>query len=322
MYVKKIWSFLPLCLALCFLLTGCGDQAREDQEAYKTIGIRAMEEGDPGAAVRAFDNALAMAYGEVGPEEVDICYYKVKALYADGKETEALDLLDALLDLDGGLSDARFLRGTIELDTGHTSEGLADYAAARRQGGKDLDLYIAEYDNLAAAGLTEEAEAVLNEAAELPGSRAADHSKRGRALTLLGRYDEAAEALTKAIGGGDVDALLYMGQLLSEQGQSAEAQEYYTQYLTEHGGDAEALNALGCMEMEKGEYEMALHWFEEALNYVEVSGVDPQEIMRNRILALEYTRDFAGAKEALAEYRLHYELDEVLAREAVFLETR
>ena len=106
---------LLLILLGLFLLAGCEDTSQENKEAYKTIGIHCMESGDYEGALDAFDRALGQANGKVTMDEVDICYYKARALFEKGDPEGAIEVYDALLDLDHGLADAYFLRGTVEL---------------------------------------------------------------------------------------------------------------------------------------------------------------------------------------------------------------
>jgi len=309
-------------LAGALLLAGCEDTAQENKEAYKTIGIRCMETGEYEEAVDAFDRALGQANGKVTMDEVDICYYKARALFEGGDPEGAIAVYDSLLDLDRGLTDAYFLRGTVELTLDRKEEALADFEEAIRRKGKDIELYIAIYDNLMAAGMETEAVGFLGEATEISGNKPSDFTLRGRAYMILKNYDAALQELDRAIDGGDTDALLYKGQLLTETGNAEAAKSCYTEYLESHEKDSDALNHLGCLAMENGQYEDALNYFDEALEYAEESMISPKEILRNRILVLEYLNRFEEARDALAEYETSYEPDETLLREEIFLETR
>ncbi|MBQ7507048.1 MAG: tetratricopeptide repeat protein [Lachnospiraceae bacterium] len=318
---KTVCCLVPALVCLC--LAGCGGKvAQENKEAYKTIGIRALEAGNYEDAVEAFDNALAQANGKVTMDEVDICYYKARALFEDGKKEEALEVYNALLDLDKNLKDAYFLRGTVELSLGMGEEALADYKEAVRRDSRNIELYVAMYDNLNEAGRTAEAREFLQEATEIPGQKATDYTLRGRAFMILGNTEGAREELNRAAEKDDPEAFLYLGELAGLEGNRDSAREYYSRYLSYHEEDAGALNVLGCLAMENEDYEQALGYFEQALLCCESSMVDPKEILRNRILTLEYLGRFEEAKEAMEEYESAYELDEELLREATFLETR
>lgn len=319
---KKITATLAAAAILGTALTGCTDTAAENQAAYKTIGINAMEAGDYEEAIKAFDRALEQSIGVIGSEEADICYYKADAQYRSGDTEAALATYNALLDYDDHLAEAHFLRGDLYLDQGDFESAMADYQAALSLDEKNLELYITICENLRNTGHEEEGTSLLTRATEISGNSAADHALRGRAYTLLGRYDEAAKELDEAIAGGDIDAKLYKGQLLVLTGDSAAAKPLFEDYLAERGEEADALNVLGCMAMESGDYPAALTYFESALSCAEESGVDPKEILRNRILAYEYNGQFAEAKAAMEEYAAAYELDSDFEKEYVFLSTR
>ncbi len=304
------------------LLSGCTDTSQENKEAYKTIGIHAYEAGDYKEAVDAFDKALAQANGVVTMDEADICFYKARALFRDGKKKKALAVYDALLDLDSSLNEAYFLRGSVKLSMGKDEEAMEDFREAIRRDPKNIELYIAVYDNLREAGKEEEGKEFLQGATEISGSKASDHTLRGRAFMLLGNYEGARDELLNGAEKNDDEALLYLGELYSLEGDQATAKNYYSEYLALHEEDAGALNVLGCYSMENEDYEQALTYFDQALEYSGSSGIDPQEILRNRILCLEYLERFEDAELALEEYLQFYEPDEVLTREGVFLDTR
>ena len=111
-----VWKRKSLCalllLSAATLFAGCAsNQARlEKEEAYRKIGINAMESENYAAAIEAFTNALEQA-GDVGANEVDICYYKAAAQFAAGSLTDAVETYETLLEYDKENSDAYFLRG-------------------------------------------------------------------------------------------------------------------------------------------------------------------------------------------------------------------
>ena len=63
---------------------GCTNERKENQTAYRQIGINAMESGDYAGAVDAFNSALGQCIGKITENELDICYYKAAAQYAGG----------------------------------------------------------------------------------------------------------------------------------------------------------------------------------------------------------------------------------------------
>ena len=304
------------------MLAGCTDTAKENQLAYKTVGINALEAGDYPGAADAFSRALEQSIGIIGADEIDLCYYKADALYRAGDIENAKNVYDALLTYDDSLSEAHFLRGNFYLDQGDATSAIADYHEAVKCDDKDLELYIAICENLTNTGHAEEGQEFLTQATTIEGNEPSDHALRGRAYTLLGNYLEADKELEQAVIAGDTDALLYRGQLLMKNGDSDGARELYESYLERKGENAEAFNALGCMAMQCQDYASALNYFEQALANAEETGVNPQEILRNRILAYEYNGQFAQAKIAMEEYAAAYTLDADMQKEYTFLQTR
>ncbi len=315
---------LLLCGAVLLAagLSGCTDTAKENQFAYKTVGINARDAGDFAGAADAFNRALEQSIGIIGPDEIDLCYYKADALYRAGDTEGAMNVYEALLAYDNSLSEAYFLRGNLYLDQGDATDAIADYHEAVEHDDKDLELYIAICENLTNTGHAEEGQEFLTQATTIAGDQASDHALRGRAYTLLGNYLEADKELQEAVAAGDTDALLYRGQLLMKNGDSDGAKALYESYLEKKGENAEAYNALGCMAMQCGDYASALSYFEQALANAEQTGVNPQEILRNRILAYEYNGQFAQAKIAMEEYAATYTLDADMQKEYTFLQTR
>lgn len=320
-YQLKLASvFLSAALALG--LAGCADVSKENQMDYKTIGINALGEDRYEDAVDAFQRALEQSYGIVGVDEIDIAYYKAIAQLASGDTTGARTTYDALLAYDSTLSEAYFLRGNLSLNEDDLESAMSDYENALKWDSGNLELYVVISENLTNTGHPEEGASFLQKATELPGNSPEAHALRGRAFALLKQYDQATKELDQAIQGGSAKAKLYKGELLTETGDTAGATELFQSYLADSGEDAGALNALGCASMAAGDYPSALAYFEQALSCATESGVDPQEILRNRILAFEYNGRFPEAKAAMAEYAESYPMDPDFEKEYTFLSTR
>ena len=62
--------------------SGCGgSDKKKDKDAYRQYGINCIENGNYDDAIEAFQKALDLEVGNVGDEEIDICFYKAKAQY-------------------------------------------------------------------------------------------------------------------------------------------------------------------------------------------------------------------------------------------------
>lgn len=318
---KRIYVLFLSCSL--FLLCGCyGGTDRQAQDTYKAAGIEVMEAGNYDDAIASFQSALDESLAVVGEQEIDICYYKAMSQYLAGYTDQALTTYTALISYDGKRATPYYLRGNLYLDQGDTKSAKADYDTAISLDSKNLELYISIYDNLKAAGFSEDGTLYLEQAVQTSGTKADDYARRGRAYTLLGDYESAESELQKAVDAGSSQALLYKGQLLEEEGNPSEAQTLYENYISLHKDDAQALNSLGCLEMSNANYAQALTYFSDALAAAEASGVSKQEILRNQILAYEYNGQFDAAKAAMESYAASYTLDTELEREYIFLQTR
>ncbi len=319
---KKVLGILLVTGLLALGLTGCSNERQERQNAYKEAGIEALEQGDYTTAIEQFQNALDEARGEVDADEIDICYYKAIAEYANGEIDAAIETYNHLLDYDEELADVYYLRGNIYLDQGQSEQAIQDYETALTKKEDDLNLYLGIFQNLSAAGDTESATGFLKKATELSGSSASKATIRGRAYTLLGDYENAEKELQKAMDKGSSKAILYMGMLYQEEGNTDQAKTLFESYLTEHEEDAQAYNELGVIEMENGNYSDALSHFQKALEVAAENGESKEEILKNEILAYEYCGAFSQAKAAMDEYAANYPMDEAFQKEYTFLQTR
>lgn len=318
---NKIYGILCVSCVAAILGTGCGSKAaQENQDAYRQIGINNLEAGKYEDAVDAFQKALDESLAVIGKEEIDICYYKAKAQYLSGDVDGAIETYDALISYDKKNSDAYYLRGSIYLTEGQEEDALSDYAAAVKQDDENYDLYIQVYTDLAAAGHTDEAEGYLKEATAVTGKNVKDYAMRGKAYVLLGDYDNATEQLDKAIEAGSEDAILYRAQVYEKQGDDDQAKSMYEEYVKNNSDNSAALGSLGSMLLEEGNYEDALNYIQMALALDDVE--NEQELRKNEILAYEYKKDFASAKEKMSSYVTDYPDDAEAVREYQFLQTR
>lgn len=300
------------------MLTGCTSEEErlEKQEAYREIGINAMEEEKYAEAVEAFNNALEQAKG-IGANEVDICYYKAAAQFAAGSYTSAIETYDALLDYDDESSDTYFLRGCVYLKNNESDKAQKDFGAAVKYA-KDDEIYLAIYNSLSGAGYEQEGKVYLEEALEKKvGRNAKNYTVKGRIYIVKEQYKKATEALTTAIEKGDVEANLYLAQAYEALEKPEMADACLDAYVKEYPESSVAYNRLGCQEMEAGNYEKAVAYFSQGLELEEVT--NEQELRSNLIAAYEYNSDFESAKAEMEKYIKDYPEDTAAAREYLFL---
>lgn len=288
----------------------------EKQEAYRKIGINAMEEEKYIEAIEAFDTALEQA-SAIGANEIDICYYKAAAQFAVGSFNSAIETYNALLEYDDKSSDTYFLRGCVYLKTNESAKAEEDFAAAVKYA-KDDEIYLAIYNSLNGAGYEAEGKVYLEEALEKKTGRdAKNYTVKGRIYLIKEQYKKAVEELTTAIEKGDAEANLYLAQAYEALEKPKTAEQCLDVYIKEYPKSSVAYNQLGYKEMEAGNYEKAVSYFGKGLELDEVT--NEQELRRNLIAAYEYSGDFESAKAQIEEYVQNYPEDISAARENMFL---
>ena len=320
MKTKKM-IYLTTALVLSFgMLAGCNNGRREDQTAYRQVGINKMESGDYEAAVNAFDSALAQCVGKIGENELDICYYKAAAQYAGGDPDGAKATYNAIIDYDRKAADAYYLRGCIYIKEGDTDAAVADYEKAIEYNSDDYELYISIYNNLASVGMTEQGQEYLNKAFSIKGNSEKDLTARGQIYYLLGQYDNALQELSAAVEKGSTEAYLYLAQTYDAQGDTENAQTNYEKYVDSGVADSVAMNALAKLAIGKGDYTAALSYLEQGLGMDNVT--NRRELLQNQIIAYEYSGDFRSAWKVVQDYVENYPNDESAKREYIFLKNR
>lgn len=305
-----------LCIGLA--LAGCStsEERLEKEEAYRKIGLNAMEEGDYASAEEAFNNALDQARG-LGANEVDICYYKAAAQFAAGNTQGAIDTYDALLEYDKKNADAWFLRGCVYLKSNESDKAKEDFDNAVKYASDD-EMYLHIYNSLEGAGHTQDAEKYLTEALEKRAGRTArNYTVKGQIYLLKEDLTSAEEQLKRAVEKGDVEGNLYLAQVYERQGKTEDAKACIDAYVNEYPKSSVAYNQKGLEEMEAGNYDKALELFGEGLNQQKVTNA--KELRSNQIAAYEYSGEYEEAKAAMESYLKDYPEDEAAKREYLFL---
>ncbi len=141
--------------------------------------------------------------------------------------------------------------------------------------------------------MTEKGEEYLNKAFDIKGNSAGDYAWRGRIYYYLGQYDNAKTELKSALDKESVIANLYIAQVYEAQGDPENAEVYYQNYVNSGNADSQAMNALGEIEMAKGNYSGALTYLEQGIAMENVT--NRRELMQNLIICYEYTSDFNSA---------------------------
>lgn len=304
-------------------LGGCGGADREQQAGLRNAGIAALSQQEYEEAQQDFEEAISLAKGRVTDAEIDLTYYLAASFYLQGAYEDAEQCYSHLITYDKENADAFFLRGSVRLDMDESEKGLSDYRKATAAAKDDYELAIAIYQNLDALGFSGEAEPFLDAALAIEGDDAENYYYRGRIYTLLGQEDLAKTAFIRAMDKGSGEAGIALAQAYLKDGETESAKELISRYTAEEKKDARQSALAGRLLLDLGEYDKALAVYEEALEDEKLSqGAYRAELLKGQVAALEYTGDFAAAKDAAASYVEAYPADAGMVRELSFLNTR
>lgn len=316
--LRKVIVLGCVLAAALFLCSGC-NKREVNQMDYREKGINLMQNGKYEEALVEFQNALNLSLGEIGDEEVDICFYKAEAQYYLGDLEGAMKTYSSIIDFNENAK-AYFLRGNLYYSLGQEENALNDYALAIKNDKKNYDLYIGVYEALIAHGKEKEAQDYLNQALEIGGKSAYDKMQKGRIYFLLKETDTAISLLEEAIAAKEEEAYFYMAEVQEALGNESEAQANIESYINSKDVDSYNLFEVANTELGKGNYGMAIECLNQALALENVP--NKQMIMKTLVIAYEHNRDFEAAKKLMAEYVQNYPDDEEAQREYTFLETR
>ncbi len=325
-----ITTILTLVLSLC---TGCSNERKESQLAYREQGITYLESGEYDKALEAFQAALDEALGEIDEVALDICYYKAEAQYMSGDLEGALMTYTAIIDYNqdpkayyqrGNLyykmHDLKvLLSSTIPADSEYDEKALADYEQAVKYEKQDYELYIGIYEAMTAH---ENPDAVnyLKMALDIKGDSAYDKMQKGRVQFLLGAYEEAISLLNEAGNAGQNEAYYYLAETYLVNGNTEDGRKYMKAYIASGVADAHGLYSVAESQIVREHYDIAIDCLEAALKLEEVP--NRQIVMKTLVIVHEKKENFVAARDVLSDYVALYPDDEEAARELIFLETR
>lgn len=140
-----------------------------------------------------------------------------------------------------------------------------------------------------------------------------------------GALDKALESYQKAYekqhdSEQTADALLAVGQGLTQSGRLEEAMELYQ--IAMNGGiqSGKLYNRMGVCELEAENYDQALGYFEQGMKSGDADARG--ELLYNQAVAYEKKLDFAKALELLLQYSAEFGPNPEVEREIAFLKTR
>ena len=146
------------------------------------------------------------------------------------------------------------------------------------------------------------------------------NGEKGIISYYLGDYEKARDYLDPYVKGDDARLALILGQTYEKLGDMNYASVVYQNYLDANVPDAAIYNSLGICLMHQERYDEAVEAFESGI----AMGASDylQELRYNRIVANEYTGNFAQAKTMMEEYLQIYPDDTRAKKENDFLKTR
>ncbi len=319
--MKKRMTILALITGLLLAAAaGCGSVDRETQESYRKLGLRKLSEQDYEGAADSFQKALNESRGKIGDVELDICYYKALSQFKSGDLKGAIETYDSLVEYDDENADVYFLRGSVYLQDGQSDAGIRDYDRAAALDPENYMMCAEMYENLCAFDEEEKGKEYLKLALEQKPSSGEDYCGQGYLYLLLEDYDQAAKMLSQAVDKGYEKAMLYQAQVMKAQGKDEQAHELFEAYSGKYPKDADALNEIGVLEMNAGDYKEALKNFEKA------ASLDPegenQNLRLNLIYAYEYNGEFQKAYDLMKAYLKDHPKDVDAQKEFTFLKSR
>lgn len=293
----------------------------EKQVVLRAMGIAKLYQGDYKAAIEHFDEAIKGKEGRYTDVEQDILFYKAETQDKSGDFVGAVMTYTQLMN-SVDTADIYMLRGLEYEKVGDSQSAEEDLRTAIAKDKKNYEVYFALYEALMNQGKTTEAEAALDDALKLGGSKGEDLMNQGWIYQKKGDVEKAKEYYTMAVDKGYTRANINMAELILEQENPDydEACRCFESYLGEVTDDAEAYNKYGQCLMNKKDYQKAEEIFEKgvALN----DRLMDRYLSRNVVAAAEHNGHWDKALEYINNYLKRYADDEDAIHEKQFIETR
>lgn len=260
---------------------------------YKALGRVAMTQGRYSDAQTAFDQALALDAGDLEAK-----FLVGTALVREHQFDKALEIFDAVANVDRDLPGLALERGILFQESGRTEEALREYEGALAKAPNDPDLMLKVGCGKADAGSGDEAEKLLRKVLELRQNSAETHYCLGRALMAKSDLGEASKEFERAvqIDPNHAEYHLYVGWAANETGQLAKAQVALKKALELDQGLADAYWQRGVLRLRETRAKDAIDDLTKALQ------LRPSRHDAHADLALAYY-DLGKEDLALAEWQ-------------------
>lgn len=291
----------------------------KNQSAYRSRGIVYIALNDYENALLAFQAALNLTKGFVGPMEYDILDYRAVAELKKADYNAAIKTYTILIDIGYNLKEHYYLRGTSHLLNNNLSSALKDFDNAIAGDNSNYDLFLNIYTVLDLYNYEEEATSYL-EKALLINLKKEDYLAKGKIYFYLKDNTNALNYLLQAKDKGNTEALLFLGKLYTVSGDTTQALLTFQQYIEGNPQSGEVFNQIGMIKFEAGLYQEALDYFQTGLATGDLTA--KKSLLFNEAITYEYLLDFATARTKFLEYIETYPEDTKAAREYEFLKTR
>ena len=344
---KKIICLLAAGLG-ALLLTGCGgenqktyEQANADLEeanydyalneyqacisagyklaqSYRGSGIVKLRTGDYQGAIDDLTNALNDE--KTGKSDrKDLLEYRAAAeLKAELYDQAMADCQTLAEDYSLNANDY-YLTGCVALAMDSYDEASSNFSEAY---GSDstYEMAIQIYEAYLGQDMEADGTRYLEAALKTEAKTADDYCERGKVYYYMDDYENAESELKQAIDGDNTEALVLLGMVYMDKGDSANAKAMFQQYVSQAENGAKGFNGLALCDIEDGDYDSALSDIESGIH---VAGAeDMQSLLFNEIVVYEKKLDFQTALQKAQEYLELYPEDKTVKKELAFLKTR
>ncbi|NLL00542.1 MAG: tetratricopeptide repeat protein [Clostridiales bacterium] len=290
-----------------------------NKRALRGKGIAYMKMLNYREAIKYFDDALDIRV--LSDLDMDILYYKGKALMSTGAYKNATEIYTDIIDKFGEEAQVLADRAYTYQKTGDYDKGLDDYDKAIALDPNNYEYYFGEFSLLREMGRDDQAQEVLTRAAEIEVKSKADKFNLAKIHFYQGLYDQAFPELSESFANGFIDAYFYIGEIYTNKKDYSTAKYYYEKYIEEGGiNSPEVYNQLASCLIKTEEYDQALAYLEAGIEY---AGNDMiRVLLKNEIIVYEMLGDYDKALTKLRNYISAYPDDKNAIRERSFVITR
>lgn len=317
--MKKIWK-IGLIAVMSVMLTGCRGKVVEKIEASRSQGMEYMQQSAYQEAIDSFEAAYVLCDEKMPETKTDILLFEAACQMKMEEYAQVEATCSKILELNEN-ADAHYMRGTAFLRTGESEMARADFDRVSELVPEQYAVFLNIYQEYEALNQSALGDDYLQVALNNPGETIEDDYQKACIYFYLKDYQKAQEALAKPVEEQHEGAILMMGQVYLELGESVQARNVFQQYIDAYGENAQAYNGMALCEIADGNYETAFTHIQRGLELAS-SQEEMKELMYNEIVVYEKQNNFEMAKRIAEEFVEEYPNDEAGKKEYDFLRTR